>query len=65
MEFQQPKKRNEMQTVFEHEDETEVRFDNKETVYNQRNDKWEEINSYRSEENVTVVLEGEKDIFDN
>ena len=54
-----------MQTVFEHEDETEVRFDNKETVYNQRNDKWEEINSYRSEENVTVVLEGEKDIFDN
>ena len=32
---------------------------------NQRNDKWEEINSYTNEEKVTFGLEDEKEIFGN
>ena len=76
MESRQPEKRNdkcdeiksdttEDKTVFELEDDTEVRFDDKEIVDNQRNDKWEEITSYTSEEKLTFGIEYEKEIFDN
>ena len=49
--------------VFELEDEIEIKFDDKETVGNQRNDKLEEINSYTNEEKVTFGLEDGKEIF--
>ena len=76
MESPQPEKRNdkcdeinsdttEDKTVFELEDDTEVRFDDIETVDNQRYDKWEEITSYTSGEKLTFGIEYEKEIFDN
>ena len=37
-------------TVFELKDEIEIKFNDKETADNQRNDKLEEINSYTSQE---------------
>ena len=74
MESPQPEKRNdkcdeinsdttEDKTVFELEDDTEVRFDDIETVDNQRYDKWEEITSYTSGEKLTFGIEYEKEIL--
>ena len=51
--------------VFEIEDEIKIKFDDKETVDNQRNEKREEINSYTAEEKVTFGLVDEKEIFDD
>ena len=68
-------------TIFNLEDEIELRFDDKETMDTQtndkcnkinsdatedkRNDKWEEIDSFKSEENDTFEPADDKEIFED
>ena len=76
MESPQPKERNdngdeinsdttEDKTVFNIEDEIELRFDDKEIMDTQLKDKWEEINSFTTEGYDTFGPEDEKEIFED
>ena len=73
MESQQREKKNdkcdennsdttENKSVIELGDEIDIKLDGKETVDNQRNDKWENINSYASEEEISFGVGDDKEI---